>query len=74
MLVLEMPPRLHVFRFDVAVYLATYLHHAVLAVHPNHYAVELPPLRQALLKRGKPTYPNLPISEYYRVGGRELAY
>jgi hypothetical protein len=45
MLVLEMPPYLYVFRFNVAVYLAAYLYRAVLAVYPNHYAVELPPLR-----------------------------
>lgn len=72
MLVLEMPPRLYVFRFDVTVHLAAHPHRAVLAVHPDHYAAELPPLRQALLKRGKPTRPDLPVSEHYRVGGREL--
>jgi hypothetical protein len=43
-------------------------------VHPNHYAVELPPLRQALLGGGKLTYLNLLVSKYYRVGRRELAY
>jgi hypothetical protein len=74
MLVLEMPPRLHVFRLDVTVHLATYPHRAVLAVHSDHYAAELPPLRQALLKEGKPTRPDLPVSEYYRVVGLELAY
>jgi len=74
MLVLKMPPRLHVFRFDVAVHLAAHPHYAVLTIHPNHYAAELPPLRQALLRGGKLTRPDLPVSKHYRVGGRELAY
>jgi len=74
MLVLEMPPRLHVFHFNIAIYLAAHPHRAVLAMYPDHYAIELPPLRQALLKRGKPTRPDLLVSEYYRVSGRELAY
>jgi hypothetical protein len=74
MLVLKMPPYLYVFRFNIAVYLTAHLHRAVLAIHPNYYAAELLPLRQALLKRGKLTYPNLLVSKYYRVGRRELAY
>jgi hypothetical protein len=74
MLVLKIPPRLHVFRFNVAIYLTAYLYRAVLTIYPNYYAIELPPLRQALLKRGKPTYPNLLVSKHYRVGRRELAY
>jgi len=74
MLVLKMPPYLHVFRFNVTVYLAAYPHYIVLAIYLNYYTIELPPLRQALLKREKLTYPNLPVSKYYRVSGRELAY
>jgi hypothetical protein len=74
MLVLKIPPRLYVFRFNVTIYLAAHPHRAVLAMHPNHYATELPPLRQALLKRGKPTYPDLPVSKHYRVSRWELAY
>ena len=73
MLILKIPPYLHIFRFNISIHLTAYPHRAVLAVHPNHYATELLPLRQALLKRGKPTYPNLPVSKYYRVR-RELAY
>jgi hypothetical protein len=74
MLVLKMPPRLYVFRFNVTVYLTAYPHRAVLAIHPNYYTVELPPLRKALLKRGKLTYSNLLISKYYRVSRQELVY
>ena len=74
MLVLKMPPRLYVFRFNVAIYLAAYPYRAVLAIYPNHYTVELSPLQQALLKRGKLTRFNLLVSKYYRVGRRELAY
>jgi hypothetical protein len=74
MLVLKIPPRLHVFRFNVTIYLTTHLYRAVLAIYPNHYAIELPPLWQALLKRGKLTYLNLLVSKHYRVSRRELAY
>ena len=74
MLIFKMLPRLHVFRFNVAIYLAAYLHRAVLIIHPNHYAAEFPPLWQALLKKGKPTCLDFLVSEYYRVGGQELAY
>jgi hypothetical protein len=45
MLVLKMLPRLYIFRFNVAIYLAAYPHRAILAIYPNYYAVELPPLR-----------------------------
>ena len=65
MLVLKIPPRLHVFYFNVTIYLAAHLYRAVLAIYPNYYAVELSPLRKDLLKRGKPTYSNLLISKYY---------
>jgi hypothetical protein len=74
MLVLKMPPRLHVFRFNVTIHLAAYLYRAVLAIYPNYYAIELLALRQALLKRGKLTYPDLLVSKHYRVSRRELAY
>jgi len=67
MLILKMPPRLYIFHFNVTIYLAAYLYRAILAIYPNYYAIELPPLRQALLKRGKLTYPNLLVSKHYRV-------
>ena len=69
-----MPPYLYIFRFNITIYLAIYPHRAVLVIYPNYYTVELLPPRKALLKRGKPTRPNLLISEHYRVGRRELAY
>ena len=67
MLVLKMPPRLYVFRFDIAVHLTTYLHRAILIIYPNYYIIKFLPLQQALLKRGKPTYLNLPVFKHYRV-------
>ena len=74
MFVFEMLPCLYVFRFDVAVYLAAYLYRAVLAVYSDHYAAELLPLRQALLKRGKLTRFNFLVSKHYRVSKWELVY
>ena len=74
MLILKILPYLYIFYFDITVYLAAYPYRVILAIYPGHYAAELPPLRQALLKRGKPTYPDLLVSEHYRVGGQELAY
>ena len=74
MLVLKILLRLHIFRFNITVYLAAYPHYAVFTIYPDHYTTELPPLQQALLKRGKLTYSNLPVFKHYRVGKRELAY
>ena len=74
MLILEMLPRLYNFHFNIAVYLTTYLHRAVLTIYLNHYTEELLPLQQALLKRGKLTRFNLLVFKYYRVGRWELVY
>jgi hypothetical protein len=73
-LIFKMPPRLHIFYFNVAIYFTTYLHYAVLIIYFNHYIIKLLPLRQAFLKRGKLTCPDLPVSKYYRVIRRELVY
>ena len=74
MLVLKMLPCLYVFRFDIAVYLTAYPHHAVLTVYLDYYVIEFLPLQQALLKKGKLTYFNLLVSKHYRVNRRELIY
>ena len=67
-----MPPRLYVFRFNIAIYLAAYPYRAILTIYFNYYTTELLPLRQALLKKEKLTYPNLLIFKHYRVSGQEL--
>ena len=74
MLVFKIPPYLYIFYFNIAIYFAAYLYRAVLAVYSNYYTAKLLPLRQALLKKGKLTYFNLPVSKHYRVGGQELIY